>query len=489
MTGRVRPRSPIRKAAGDRFGAREPAGTANVRPVTREVVDRVGGTEPALARARVRPRADLLVVAAAVALVTAAALVGWGYLHSGEDIILPFPPLLATWRPHVGPGTPAAVLVAVLVVVLGPRIARSVSWRPLLWLSWAVSMGWTLSLALIDGWATGVAGRLTTPDEYLHDVPRVGDIAAMLRTFSDHILTDQAVFWTTHVGAHPPGAFLVFLVLDRLGLGGGGAAGLLVVLVGSSAAAAVAITARALGAEATARAALPFLVLFPGAVWVGVSADGLFAAALAWAVALIALGATGRWWRADAAALAGGLVLGYAMYLSYGLVLGMLLPLVVIGWTRRWRTALIAVPAAAAVAAAFTAAGFSWLTGYHDLRVIYAASAALYRPYGYFVWANLAAFACATGPAVVAGLARLGRAAVKARAYPAVTALVAAAVTAVAAADVSGLSKGEVERIWLPFGIWMALACARLPARHARGWLIAQAALALAVNSLLLTVW
>jgi hypothetical protein len=434
-------------------------------------------------------RADLVAVAAVCALVAASAVVGWGYLRSGKDIILPFPPLLASWDPHVGPGTPAVVVIAVLVVVYGPDIGSRLSWRPLLWLAWAVSLGWTLSLALIDGWAEGIAGRLATRDEYLHDVPRVGDIAAMLRTFSDHILTDQAVFWTTHVGAHPPGAFLVFVVLDHVGLGGGGAAGLLVILVGSSAGVAVAVTARTLGSEVTARAALPFLVLFPGAVWVGVSADGMFAAVLAWGVALLALAGTGQGWRTDVAALGAGLLLGYGMYLSYGLALGMLLPLVVIAWTRRWRAVLIAVATAAAVAGAFTAAGFWWLTGYHDLRIIYAGSAARFRPYRYFVWADLAAFACATGPAVVAGLRRLGRSPAPPHTEWATTALVLAAVTAVAAADICGLSKGEVERIWLPFGIWMALACAQLPAKHARGWLIAQASLAVVINSLLLTVW
>lgn len=445
--------------------------------------------EPARPAAEPGLRTDLVVVAAACALVAAAALAGWAYLRSGRDIILPFPPLMADWHPHLGPGTPVAVLTAALVVVLGPRAATRMSWRPLLWLAWAASAVWTLSLALIDGWAAGVAGRLTTADEYLHDVPRVGDIAAMLRTFSDHILTDQPDFWTTHVGAHPPGAFLVFVLLDRVGLGGGGPAGLLVVLVGSSAAVAVAVTARALGAEATARAALPYLALFPGAVWVGVSADGMFAAVLAWGVALLALGATRRGPRADLAALGGGLLLGYGMYLSYGLALGMLVPLAVIGWTRDRRAALVAFSAALAVCLAFTAAGFWWLTGYQHLRVIYAASAALARPYGYFVWANLAAFACATGPAVAAGLVRLLRSPTRPRAeWPAAVPVLAAA-AAVAVADLSGLSKAEVERIWLPFGIWLVLACARLPARHARGWLIAQAGLAVAVNSLLLTVW
>ena len=65
----------------------------------------------------------------------------------------------------------------------------------------------------------------------------------------------------------------------------------------------------------------------------------------------------------------------------------------------------------------------------------------------------------------------------------------AAAVLAVLAADLSGLSKAEVERIWLPFAVWLVAAAALLPARQIRWWLGAQAVIALAVNHLLLTTW
>ncbi len=64
-----------------------------------------------------------------------------------------------------------------------------------------------------------------------------------------------------------------------------------------------------------------------------------------------------------------------------------------------------------------------------------------------------------------------------------------AAAVAVVAADVSGLSKAEVERIWLPFGVWLVAGAAALPAPGHRGWLAVQAATALAVNHLLLTPW
>ncbi|WP_433282902.1 hypothetical protein ACQPZA_20270 [Pseudonocardia xinjiangensis] len=430
---------------------------------------------------------DLAAVGAGAALVVAAALVGWQLLRDGVDIFLGFPPLLASWAPHVGPGTPVAIVVGVLVAARGPALAQRLAWRPLLLLAWAASVVWTLGLALVDGWAVGVAGRLATDQEYLYDVPRVTDIPAMLRTFTDFILTDQPVHWTTHVGAHPPGVFLLFVWLDRIGLSGGGPAGIAVILVGASACAAVAVTLRALGSEDVARSALPFGVLFPGAVWVGVSADGMFAGVLAWGVALLAVGATRRGLRADVTAVAGGLLLGFVLYLSYGLVLGGLLALAVLVVTRRWRAGALATAGVLAVVAAFTAAGFWWFTGLHLLRIIYAASAAAGRPYEYFVWANLAALVLATGPAVLAGLRRLAAAPRSLPLAPAL--LVAAAVVAVLAADVSGLSKAEVERIWLPFGVWMVVGCALLPPRHVRWWLVAQAVLALLVNHLLLTVW
>ena len=437
---------------------------------------------------RPESRRDAGAVALVAVLVGAAAVVGRALLADGVDLLLPFPPLLAQWLPHAGPGTPAAVVVAGVVVAWGPAFAATLPWRRLLALAWVAASAWTLGLALVDGWRRGVVERLTSTEEYLHDVPRAGGVRELLATFADHILTDQPVHWTTHVGAHPPGAFLFYVALDRVGLGGGGAAGVVTVLVGASACVAVAVALRALGAEDVARRALPFGVLLPGAVWVGVSADGMFAAVLAWGVALLAVGARpGPDIRApggadsrDAAALLGGVLLGATLYLSYGLALGMLLPAAVLAATRRWRAAAFAGVGAAAVAVAFTAAGFWWLTGFERVRVIYAASIAASRPYSYFVWANLAAFAFAVGPAAVAGLRRATRG------FPGAP-LVLAALAAVVVADLTGLSKAEVERIWLPFAVWLVVPCALLP--HPRRWLAAQAALALAVNHLLLTVW
>jgi methylthioxylose transferase len=67
--------------------------------------------------------------------------------------------------------------------------------------------------------------------------------------------------------------------------------------------------------------------------------------------------------------------------------------------------------------------------------------------------------------------------------------LVAAGLCCVLTADLSGMSKGETERIWLPFTLWLLPATALLPARSMRWWLSAQALVTLAVNHLLFTGW
>jgi hypothetical protein len=208
---------------------------------------------------------------------------------------------------------------------------------------------------------------------------------------------------------------------------------------------------------------------------------------LAWGVALLAIGATTRGPRADICSLGAGLLLGYTLYLSYGLVLAGLLPVVVVALTRRVRPTLLAVLGVAVVVVAFTASGFWWLTGFKLTSLLYAQSIAKHRPYAYFLFADLAAFAFTIGPAVIAGLRRF---AVAVRKPPvAMALLVGAAVIAVLAADLSGMSKAEVERIWLPFAVWLVLPCALLNPKHTRWWLAGQAGFTLLVEHLLMSPW
>ncbi|MBH5135178.1 MULTISPECIES: hypothetical protein [unclassified Streptomyces] len=437
-------------------------------------------------------RRDLGAAAAAALLVTAAVLVG-RYVYTYDDLIVGWPPLLGRWGPHLGPGTPAAVLVAAAVVACGPAVAARLPWRALLPAAWGASLAWIWSLALIDGWQTGVAGRLTTRHEYLTVIGRWHDIPATLRDFTGHILIHSPDNWPAHVAGHPPAATLTFVLLDRIGLGGGGWAGVWCITVGASGCVAVLMTARALAGERLARRAAPFLVLAPAAVWLGTSADAYFAAVAAWAVALLALAVTRRsaGWAAGS-----GLLFGLTCYLSYGLTLFAVVAAAVLllgrrGVRERPVLFLPLLAGAAVVPVAFTAMGFDWWEAYRLLVTRYYEGAAGVRPYGYWVWANLACTVLITGLATAAGLRRTGAVLVRRGDSGAqelrLAFLVAAGLLALLAADLSGMSKAETERIWLPFALWLLPSCAFLS--HPRAWLAAQAVLALLLNHLVATGW
>ncbi len=401
-------------------------------------------------------------------------------------------PIFGYWDIHYGWATVAAALLAVTVIGWGPVAAQRLSWRALILGTWATACGWAFALAMIDGWQRGFAGRLTTRDEYLWEVPGITDIPATLRGFAGRIVDFQPHSWTTHVSGHPPGALLTFVWLDRIGLHGGAWAGLLCLLVGSSAAAAVVIALRALADEPTARRAAPFVAMAPTAIWIAVSADGYFAGVAAWGIALLALAAHGKSRFPVPLAAAAGLLLGWGIFLSYGLVLIGLPALAVLISAPQWRAALRALgPAvlvAVAVAVAFAVSGFYWFDGYDLVRQRYWQGIAKDRPFQYWSWANLACTVCAVGLGGVAGLSRVFDAAAIRR-RSGLHLLLLAALAAIVLADLSMLSKAETERIWLPFTVWLTAAPALLPVRSHRAWLTVNAAGALLLNSFIFTNW
>lgn len=475
-----------------------------------------------------RHRRDLYAVAAAVLLVTAAVVVGRPIQSAHHTLFVHWPPLLADWDPHVGPGTPAAVLVAAAVVVHGPALALRLPWRALLAAAWGTAMAWTWSLALVDGWQRGVAGRLTTPNEYLRVIGRFHDIPATLHDFTHHIVIGSPSPWPAHVSGHPAAATLTFVLLDRVGLGGGGWAGAWCITVGTTACVAVLVAVRVLAGEGLARRAAPFVAAAPAAVWVGASADGYFSAVAAWFVALLALAVRGRArpGRRAAAAVGSGLLFGLTCYLSYGLTLFALIGAGVVLLGRpRPGTLLRGLPlflaGLAVVPVLFTVVGFDWWEAYRLLVTRYYQGAGGIRPYGYWVWANLACTVLITGLATAAGLGRAGGVLARRRvgatdgdgdgttdgdgcgatggddgdshstdgdrAEARLAVLVFCALLALLVADLSGMSKAETERIWLPFAMWLLPACALLT--RPRAWLAAQTILALLLNHLLLTGW
>lgn len=438
-------------------------------------------------------------------LVAAAMTVPHAYgvdVHAGISGYERFPPLHANWLPEFGPRGILPIAVAVAVIAFWRRIER-LGWRAFLAATWVAAWLWTFTLAYVDG-SAGLSEPWTRRGEYVHDAKRVDSVGNALSGFVDRIPLDAPDHWFIHVAGHPPGALLAFVGLDHVGVTDEFWIGMTVMTVGTTAVVAALLAVRCLGSESLARRAAPWLVLAPVAVWIGVSGDALFTAVAAWGLAFLAIASrrvrrvlggasdavppkTQQTLRSGRAyALAAGVLLGYCVYLSYGLVLLAPLALAVLIVAGTARALPWALAGALAVAGVFTLAGFAWWEAYPVLRERYYAGIASERPYGYWVWADIAAWTftagLATWAAIPAGVRHV-------RERNPVAVLGCTALLCIVIATLSGMSKAEVERIWMPFTLWALLLPALLPSHWRIPLLTAQAATGLLVQFLLLTRW
>lgn len=407
--------------------------------------------QPIAGRLRTSGATDAIALAAWAGLIVGAHFWANELIESRGGIGLGAPPLFGAWDLQLDAGILGAAAVAALGILYGPRLAERLAWRPLLWAAFGGTLAWALALALSAG-SSGLFDPLASPFEYLAGVPFVDSPGDYLDNF-----TRDLDPYPVHVRSHPPGLVLGLWGLDQIGLGGPKPASILIVLIGASAVPAALIAARSIAGEESARRAAPFLVLAPAAIWLATSADALFMGVGAWAVAATVLALAADGGRSRRLAVAGGFLFGLCALLSYGLVLLAIIPLAVAAVDRRLEPLVVVGAIAALVICVPLIWGFWWFDGYEAVREEYETSVAKDRPYGYFVFGNLAAFGLATGPALAVALGRLRLQ----RAFI----LPLAGLVVVAVADLSGMSKAEVERIWLPFFPWVMLATAALPVR------------------------
>lgn len=437
---------------------------------------------PAAEPDRSRP-AGLAAVFGWAALIAAVFL--WGHLlrRLGQMPDDKLPPLHAAARLLTWELLPAAGVAAGAVAVF-PMLVHRLRWRALLVAAWSAAALWAVALAAADG-GTGFTRPLTAPGEYFAGLAAVRpDPGHWLRTFTEALNT-----YPTHVAGHPPLPMTLLWALDRVGLAGPGWAAAVIIAAGSSAVVAIAITVKTLAGTAAARRALPFLALAPFAVWLATSMDALFLGVGAWAVALLALAAGPSSAGRAAGAFCSGLLLGALPYLSYGLLPLFAVPAAVLAVTRpRWPVVAVLLAGMTVVPILFTVAGFWWPDGVaatHDAYLVTGGSHR--RSYLYFLVGNLAVLGLMTGPAVASAFPHLMRG-VRRRCRSGLAVLAGAALTGAVALDLSGVTKGEVERIWLPYAGWV-LAVAALHRPPARRWLAAQALLGLALQGLTLSNW
>jgi methylthioxylose transferase len=399
----------------------------------------------------------------------------WGSaVVADSGVALRAAPLYGRWSWHPGWGLAPAVMLASVVVVWGPMAASRMPWRRLPWFTGAAAIAWTAALAASDGWSQ-LTAPLTTRHEYEPWAEGVGDLGGFLSGFTDRLAT-----YPVHVQGHPPGPVVAAWALDRLGLEGAGWLAAVVVAAWGVAVAAALVAVRDLAGEPAARRAGPALVVLPAAVWAGTSVDGLFAALTAVGLALAVRGAA----RSSAGHVASaGAVLGVALLFTYGAVAFVAIAagvVVAVGARPRpqlmWLAAGVLVPLALA-----GVAGFWWPDGLAATGDAYWRGIGGERPGLYATLAgNPAALALATGPAVAAGLVSVFRVPDR-RAWV----LPGAAVVALVVADLSQLTRGEVERIWLPFVPWLAL----VAPGDRRRWLAGQAGVALLLQAAIVSAW
>jgi hypothetical protein len=386
-------------------------------------------------------------------------------------------PFFGVWEAVPLPSLVPAAVALVATVVLAPILSRRMGWRGLLV---AVAVGAvvvSLALALVEP-AAGRWGNIEGDYGQFASLVDEKGPGGFLRDY-----TDEQVGYPTHLSAHPPGMVLLMWAEQQVGLGGTAAQIATVMAAVAMAAVSVLVALRALAGEAFARAAAPFLVVAPAAVW-HINADVVFGGIALAGVALVAVATSRDGRAAQCRALGGGALLGAALLFSQGMVLMAVPALAVLAYRRRVQLAAMVAVSGAVVVLLPLLWGFWWLDSLSATKEAYDLNLAQVRPYGFFLVANLAAFAVAVGPAIAVALAGLRD--------RAVWVLVGGGLAAVALADLSGLSLAETERIWQPFmplvlAAGGALALGRRDG--GRGWLWLQAGTTLALVYALRSPW
>ncbi|MGO9873494.1 MAG: hypothetical protein ACLPVY_06805 [Acidimicrobiia bacterium] len=403
----------------------------------------------------------------------------WGRILvlTHHDLFLGTPPFWSRSHLHVSLRVVPAVVVSGVIIRYGPQAARTWSWRAVLASTAIASTVWAVAMAYVDGPHALTALFAVQRFDYLQTAQGIHSIHTYLSQFVDKIAT-----YNQNTIGHPPAMVVIEWVMSRVGFATPGWNAALTIGGGVTAGSAALVAYRDVAGEDAARGAAAFLALVPAVLW-WQTADAFFAGVSATAVMLIVLASSRGGRRADLYALAGGLLFGLTLFLSYGLALIALLPIAVCWARRRFRPLLVAAVGIIPFFVGFAATGFSWFAGFAATRHEYWIGAASQRPYSYFLIADLAVLAIATGPAVAVALTRLR----DRQAWL----LVGGVLAVVALADLSGMSKGEVERIWVPFVPWAVLATSALAVgpralRSTRTWLAVQVACTLVIA---VTIW
>ena len=432
----------------------------------------------------------------AAAIVAISVHIGRELQRDSPEVFLGAAPLVGQnlrdgWDWRFGSGLVGAGVVAASVV-WSIWAGRWSTWpiRTVVTVTAFAAGAFAVLLALTDG-RDGLLYGADHETEYLVNL----DIIPGAREFVRSFITDIDRY-SVHVRGHPPGFLLMLDGFDAIGLTGVWPVVALSLAATMLLPVAVLISIGIVADDAWVRRVAPLLAFSPYALWMMTSADAVYAACGAWAVTacLLALRSSGR--IAFAWGVVSGLLLGALLFMTYGgatFTIMLVVPTVV-AWRRRCAGVVPAVAgtvvATVAVTVVFLTLGFWWLDGARETQRQYWAGTAQFRPFGYFMIANLAVALIAVGPIGFAGLVEFWR---HRKPPPAVWPLVVGAALALLASHLSQYTRAEVERIWLLFYPWLMVATG-VPALTSRPRLLAalvavQAGSAIVLQAALVSKW
>ncbi len=344
-------------------------------------------------------------------------------------------PFVRAWQLHLTAAAVLAAVIAAVVIVSGlRRWSDRLPWPMLLLGAFVVSAGWSVALALAG--PRGLAGAVGDGALYDQAASIGGSPGSFLRSSAQ-----------TGAPGLPRGATLAVWALQQAGLHSAASVGLALTVAGTLSVPLVLVAVRSLCHEPAARRLAPVLIVAPYATWLADSVDGLVLTLTAAAIACGTVGSEPR--RTPLWAAAAGLLLGVATLISY--VAWLLALAVVITYFVRRRPLPNLITGVAFLVPLFAAqpVGFVWSSGFAAARS-QVADAAPHQPLAAWLVVDVVAVLAVTGPALVASARKIRR-------TPGWPFLVGAGI-GLGFAVATGLSRGDAERVLLPFLPWLLVA-------------------------------
>jgi methylthioxylose transferase len=393
----------------------------------------------------------------------------------------PLPPFLVAWGPGVDPLAIVSVAMLVTASLLAPRVLLAVR-QPIAFALGLYGLGLALGLALNVGhegtrgwWSVFSAtpgGSKESAFEYLPGLPALRHGAASYLAHFAQLVPSLPL----HAAGNPPGPLIA---LHVIGIATPGALAALCIGVGALTAPLAYDLGRTLGDEEHGRTAGLLTAFTPSLLLFGVtSADYAFATLALWVACLLTR--TGL-----APRIAGAAVAAVASLFSWLLLAIPVWATLVILQREGTRHAL-ACAALSAIAILALNITLALATGYDPIATLRATDAVYRhttaaRPYAYWLFGSPVAWGVMLGlPTATLALRAV------AQADPTAIALAGLLVTS----SILGFTKGETERIWLPYAPLACIAAATiLPRKRLTPILLGLAAQALLFELAFNTIW